>query len=55
MPSAMPQVGMNPAIDVNQPAARPNPDAAVQDALLLELQKRANPNITFPPTPGLPQ
>jgi hypothetical protein len=49
-----PGIGMTPAMAPNMPA-RPNPDAAVQDALLLELQRKANPHIEFPPTPGLPQ
>jgi hypothetical protein len=40
-----------PAPDPNE---RPDPNAAVQDVLMMELQKRANPNITFPPTP-MPQ
>ena len=28
-----------------------DPNAPIQDAIMMELQKRANPNITFPPTP----
>lgn len=44
-PPALPTGEPNPA------AARPNPDAAVQDVLMMELQKRSNPGITFPPTP----
>jgi hypothetical protein len=38
-----------------QPAGRPDPNAPIQDALMMELQRRANPNITFPPTPMPPQ
>lgn len=37
----------------NQPAAAPNPYAAEQDILLMELQKAANPNVVYPPTPGM--
>ena len=50
-----PTVNVNAGFEPNQGAARPDPNAAVQDVLLMELQKRANPNVTFPPTPGLPE
>jgi hypothetical protein len=47
--------GAVPGAEVSPVPARPDPDAAVQDALRIELQRRANPDITLPPTPGLPQ
>lgn len=47
-PPAMPTGEPNPA------AAPPDPNAGVQDILMLELQKRANPGVQFPPTP-MPQ
>ncbi|MFO1500311.1 MAG: hypothetical protein U1G07_18315 [Verrucomicrobiota bacterium] len=37
-----------------QEGSRPDPNAGAQDLLMLELQKRANPAVEFPPTP-LPQ
>ena len=43
-----------PVMDANQPPPTPDPNAAVQDVLMMELQKRANPDMPFPPTP-LPQ
>lgn len=43
---------VSPILDANQPPpAEPNPDAAVQDVLIMELQKRVNPDVVFPPTP----
>jgi hypothetical protein len=47
-PPALPTGEPNPA------AAQPNPDAAVQDVLMMELQKRTTPGVPFPPTP-MPQ
>jgi hypothetical protein len=49
-----PAMQQQPAVDMNQQPVAPDPNAAVQDVLLMELQKRANPDIPFPPTP-LPQ
>ena len=46
-----PATQINPVSDPNAQANRPNPDAAVQDLLLMELQKRSSPDIQFPPTP----
>jgi hypothetical protein len=37
--------------EANQQPMRADPNAAVQDVMLMELQKRANPNVVFPPTP----
>lgn len=34
--------------------AEPNPDAAVQDILIMEVQRQANPEVQFPPIP-MPQ
>jgi hypothetical protein len=39
------------AVDVNQPMQPPDPNAGVQDVLIMELQKRTNPDIVYPPTP----
>ena len=52
---AAPMVGMTPAMSPNPLPAAPNPNAAATDTLIMELQKKTNPNIAFPPTPGLPQ
>jgi hypothetical protein len=46
-----PQGGMMPGGETAPPPAPPNPNAPLQDALMMELQKRSNPNIPFPPTP----
>jgi hypothetical protein len=53
IPSRNPRTppAMTPGMDMNQPAVRPDPNAGVQDVLLMELQKRANPGVAFPPTP----
>jgi hypothetical protein len=48
-----PNMGL-PEVAPNQPQAQPNPYAAEQDVLLMELQRKSNPNVTFPPTP-MPQ
>jgi hypothetical protein len=45
---------MAPAVNANIPPPPPDPNAGVEDILMMELQKRANPHIEFPPTPGLP-
>jgi hypothetical protein len=50
----MPQPNMMPEIAPNQPPVAPNPHAAEQDVLLMELQRKVNPNVSFPPTP-MPQ
>lgn len=47
-----PAPAMNQGVGMNQEEIRPpNPDAGVEDILLLELQKRVNPDVAFPPTP----
>jgi hypothetical protein len=49
-----PMMGMNSGVAPNQSVAPPNPYQAATDVLLMELQRKANPNVVFPPTPGLP-
>ena len=46
-----PPPNMMPEVAPNQPAVRQSPYAAEQDVLLMELQRRVNPTVTFPPTP----
>jgi hypothetical protein len=46
-----PQASFTPGGDQIPASTRPDPNAPLQDALMMELQKRANPNIQFPPTP----
>jgi hypothetical protein len=43
--------GITPEGEPNPQPAQPDPNAAIQDVLMMELQKRANPDVVFPPTP----